>query len=322
MSDEYLWDRTGEPDPLVVELEGKLAGLAFEPVFLLEEPAPAEAPQPPPRTSGWRAYALGSTVTAAAVVCAVLLYWCGYRAGLEAPPVDPAAQPVVVGTPEASAPNDEPPSSVEPHEPAMETIADEVEDALPPEPRIADARDLDGKTKAKSKSKTKGDGDLDPVLLEELAGSSSGSSKGTSRPNPSSSSGSGSSSTSSKTRDVDADCRLDPNACGGSSSGSRPAGGGNHPSLPEKLSTTDIRDGIAPVKAAAKACGEKHGAEPGEKVKIKLSIAGATGTVTSARAEPPHTGTPLGICVEAALKRAKFKRFQKASLGAVYPFSM
>jgi hypothetical protein len=120
---------------------------------------------------------------------------------------------------------------------------------------------------------------------------------------------------------------LDPKACGkgkssSSSSSSKPATGSSDPNLPDKLSTTDIRDGIAPVKAAAKACAAKHGAKRGEKVKIKLSISGATGTVTAAHAEAPHTGTPLGNCVAAALKRAKFKRFKKPSLGAVYPVSM
>ena len=94
------------------------------------------------------------------------------------------------------------------------------------------------------------------------------------------------------------------------------------PSLPESLSTGDIKAGVTPVKDSAKACGGKHGAQPGETVKVKLSIAGATGAVTSASAEPPHQGTPLGNCVAAALKKATFKKFQKATLGAVYPVKM
>jgi hypothetical protein len=44
--------------------------------------------------------------------------------------------------------------------------------------------------------------------------------------------------------------------------------------------------------------------------------------VTSAAAEPPHNGTPLGNCVAAALKKATFKKFRKATLGAVYPVKM
>ncbi len=131
---------------------------------------------------------------------------------------------------------------------------------------------------------------------------------------------------SSKGSDVSVDCILDPSACGRGSkkpaSSKKPAGGSSDPNLPEKLSSTDIKAGVAPLKAAAKSCGGKHGASRGTKVKVKLSIAGATGSVTSAAAQAPHNGTPLGNCVAAALKKAKFKKFKKATLGAVYPISM
>lgn len=308
MSDEYLWDRSGEPDPLVAELEHKLEHLAFEPVFLVEEAAPA--PAAAPRVSSWRGYFVGSAVTAAAVACSVLLYWCGYRAGVEAPPVDPGSQPVIVGAPEPARVDDEPPPSVlEGIEAADEPIEDDEEDEAEPDPpRVADARDV--KAKGKSRGKT---GHKDPLDGFPSTSSASSSTK---------------SSSSSKTSDLDVDCILDPTACGkgkttSSSSSSKPtSSGASDPSLPEKLSTTDIRDGVAAVKGAAKACGGKHGAKTGEKVKIKLTIAGATGAVTSAVAEAPHTGTPLGDCVAAAMKRARFARFQKASLGAVYPVSM
>ncbi len=128
---------------------------------------------------------------------------------------------------------------------------------------------------------------------------------------------------------LDIDCILDPKLpkCKGGGGSSKPSGGTTapkpaDPSLPESLSTGDIKAGVTPVKDSAKACGGKHGAQPGETVKVKLSIAGATGAVTSASAEPPHQGTPLGNCVAAALKKATFKKFQKATLGAVYPVKM
>ncbi len=122
------------------------------------------------------------------------------------------------------------------------------------------------------------------------------------------------------------DCILDPSKCkkgGGSSApsgGSKPAPADSN--LQATLSSSDIRAGVAPYKSAAKACGGKHGASAGTKVKIKLSISGSTGTVASASAEPPHTGTPLGNCVAAAVKKSKFPKFQKSQLGAVYPFTM
>ena len=134
------------------------------------------------------------------------------------------------------------------------------------------------------------------------------------------------SSGSTKKEDVSVDCILDPSKCkkGGSSKpsssgSSKPAADSN---LPATLTSADIRAGVAPFKAAAKSCGGKHGASPGTKVKVKLSITGATGTVASASAQAPHNGTPLGNCVAAAVKGAKFKKFQKSQLGAVYPFTM
>ena len=94
------------------------------------------------------------------------------------------------------------------------------------------------------------------------------------------------------------------------------------PELPPTLTSSDIRSGVEPHKFAAKLCGEKHGARVGTKVKVKLTISGSTGRVTSASATPPHAGTALGKCVAAAVKRSTFRKFQKSSLDAVYPFSM
>ncbi len=129
--------------------------------------------------------------------------------------------------------------------------------------------------------------------------------------------------TASKKDDVSVDCILDPSKCKKSSS--KPSSGASKPAdpnLPVTLTSSDIRDGVAPHKAAAKSCGGKHGASPGTKVKVKLSISGSTGTVSSAAAQAPHNGTPLGNCVAAAVKKSKFKKFQKSTLGAVYPFTM
>jgi hypothetical protein len=129
---------------------------------------------------------------------------------------------------------------------------------------------------------------------------------------------------------LDVDCILDPGLpkCKGGG-GSKPSGGtkppptgSTDPGVEQTLSQADIKAGIAPVKDAAKACGPKHGAKPGEKVQVRLSISGSSGTVTSATAQGAHQGTPLGNCVAAALKKATFKKFAKASIGAVYPITM
>ena len=75
------------------------------------------------------------------------------------------------------------------------------------------------------------------------------------------------------------------------------------------------------MKSAAKACGGKHGGA-GQKVYVKLSIQGSTGRVSSSTAKAPHAGTPLGNCVAAELKKAKFKQFKQAQMGFTYGVKM
>lgn len=104
--------------------------------------------------------------------------------------------------------------------------------------------------------------------------------------------------------------------------GGEPASEPVDPSLPETPSTAQIRDAIASVKQAARACGPEHGAASGEAVVVKISIAGATGLVTSAVAVGDHRGTALGECVANALARAVFPRFRKPSIGVQYPIRM
>lgn len=103
------------------------------------------------------------------------------------------------------------------------------------------------------------------------------------------------------------DCILDPTKCEG------------EPDLPMRLSSSQIRDGVRPVKAKAQACGETHGAEPGTQVKVKLTIAGDTGRVRSARAQGAWSDTPMGRCVAGALSKARFGRFRKKQMGVLYP---
>lgn len=92
--------------------------------------------------------------------------------------------------------------------------------------------------------------------------------------------------------------------------------------LPHTLTSTDVRKAIAAIKELARACGPAHGAEPGERVIVMISIAGATGLVTSANAVGEHLDTPLGNCVADAFSRATFPRFAKTSMGVQYPITM
>lgn len=129
---------------------------------------------------------------------------------------------------------------------------------------------------------------------------------------------------------VGADCILDPSQCGSSPIGSateprtRPDGRATSPIVPptrDKLSATDIRTAMAPVKVSAKTCAV-HGAESGEKVGVRLSIEGATGHVTRARPQAPHADDALGRCVADALDDARFPTFAKPSMGLVYRVTM
>lgn len=92
--------------------------------------------------------------------------------------------------------------------------------------------------------------------------------------------------------------------------------------LPPAPTSSQIRDAMAPVKPQAKACGPKHGGKAGEKVRIKLSVAGSTGKVTSAQALDDHAGTPLGKCVADALSKAELPKFGKPTAGVMYAVTL
>jgi hypothetical protein len=94
------------------------------------------------------------------------------------------------------------------------------------------------------------------------------------------------------------------------------------PKVPEKLSSSQLRDGFNGIKSTAKKCGAAQGAAAGTQVKVHVSIEGATGKVTSVNATGEYAGTPLGTCVENAVKNAQFEIFKTASMGIDYPIIM
>ncbi|MEE9386704.1 MAG: GYF domain-containing protein [Nannocystaceae bacterium] len=132
----------------------------------------------------------------------------------------------------------------------------------------------------------------------------------------------------------DVDCLLDPSlpGCGsgakkkGRSSkkgkSKKKSSSSSDASLPASLDKSAAMAGLRAVKPAAKKCGQKHGASPGTKVLVKLSIQGSTGRATSATPKAPWSGKPLGNCVAAAAKKARFPKFKKVQQGLTYPFRM
>lgn len=121
------------------------------------------------------------------------------------------------------------------------------------------------------------------------------------------------------------DCLLDPSAPGCAEktapkpkTSSEPA---VDPNLPAKLTPAELRDGFHAVKDNAKACGPRYGASAGTKVRVKVSISGATGKVISARPENAENAA-LGKCVADALRKATFPKFGSKQLGSVYSVTM
>ena len=61
---------------------------------------------------------------------------------------------------------------------------------------------------------------------------------------------------------------------------------------------------------------------PGTKVKVHVSIEGSSGKVSSVKSLGEHAGTPLGDCVEKAVKNAQFEVFKKPAMGIDYTIVM
>ncbi len=94
------------------------------------------------------------------------------------------------------------------------------------------------------------------------------------------------------------------------------------PSRPAKLTTVQVRNAIAGPKRSAKQCGRTHGAAAGDRVEVKLSIAGATGKVTSATPVGEHARSALGRCVADALAKASFPKFGDPAMGVSFGVRM
>jgi outer membrane biosynthesis protein TonB len=127
---------------------------------------------------------------------------------------------------------------------------------------------------------------------------------------------------------IPVECVIDPSKCDKGKPQPRNLGGdegrdaSSTKALPDAPSAIDIRDAMASVKPQAKACGSRHGGRAGEKVRVKLSVLGATGKVTAAQAEGEHAGTPLGRCVADALAKATLPKFAKPQAGVMYAVTL
>jgi len=86
----------------------------------------------------------------------------------------------------------------------------------------------------------------------------------------------------------------------------------------ETLGPNDAKDGMSNIRGAVDACFSKFGISG--KVTVRVSV-GCMGSVQSASASGEHASSPLGGCIEKAVKNAKFPKFKKpASKSFSYPF--
>lgn len=286
MNDEYLWDRSGEPDPELARLERALGGLSFVPRTFVP-PTPVVEPRPRAwarRELGW-GHALKVAVLSAATTMALIGSWRCLQddeGGVEVRVIQVPA----VTEPAPAMSEDDVPAEAVPAE--AESTGQASDDALsadimaPPEPspkpRLAPTPRPRSKPEAvrpkrkPSRAPLAPPGDITarPTVEEILTG----------EPFDSSDRGS------------------------------------------YKPSTADIKAGVAPVKAEALACGPRHGAAPGTRVRVELSVVGATGRVTQCSAIGDQQDTPLGRCVAEAFAKAQFEPFRAERIGFTYTLRM
>jgi predicted Zn finger-like uncharacterized protein len=110
-----------------------------------------------------------------------------------------------------------------------------------------------------------------------------------------------------------------PSCCKKWTGGSTMKSGGdpcaNNPNA--NLTTSQIRSGMGKVRGRVKGCFNKYGIHG--KVKVRITV-GCNGRVKGASAKGSHSGTPLGRCIQNAVRRAKFPKFKKKSRSFTYPF--
>lgn len=116
------------------------------------------------------------------------------------------------------------------------------------------------------------------------------------------------------------ECLLDPSSCApkraAPASASPSVAAPATTNLPAKLEPADIIAGTRAAKAMATSrCSDL--ARGGETLKIKLSIAGPTGSVLSTTATANDGNPALANCCASELKAAQFKPVQKQQIGAV-----
>ena len=127
----------------------------------------------------------------------------------------------------------------------------------------------------------------------------------------------------SKPRGNNLDALMD-EVVGGSSSPSKPkqsssSSSASSSSLPDAPSRNDVKVALQGVSGAVKSCR----ADAGGTATVDVTFSGKTGRATGARvASGPFKGTPVGACIESAVKRARVPRFKQSSFKVTFPYRL
>ncbi|UCH29858.1 MAG: zinc-ribbon domain-containing protein [Myxococcales bacterium] len=89
--------------------------------------------------------------------------------------------------------------------------------------------------------------------------------------------------------------------------------------LPDAPSRNDVKKALQGVSGAVKACRK----DAGGTATVNVTFSGKTGRATGARiTSGPFKGTPVGSCVESAVKRARVPRFKQSSFKVTFPYRL
>lgn len=90
-------------------------------------------------------------------------------------------------------------------------------------------------------------------------------------------------------------------------------------SLPDSPNREDVKTALQGVSGAVQSCRKDEGGT----ATVSVVFSGKTGRATSARvASGPFKGTPVGSCIENAVKRARLPRFQQSTFKVTFPYRL
>lgn len=91
--------------------------------------------------------------------------------------------------------------------------------------------------------------------------------------------------------------------------------------LPKKISKADVVKTMKGMQHVLERCGARHG-ETGRRLKVRLTIEGETGKVSTARVTGAGAELPVADCVTEAVSKAAFPRFSSRSMAVTYTFEL